>query len=54
MEIIETLLLILTFCLGMISVCSFTLNLMELGFILMIITFIFGMITVYISCKHSQ
>ena len=52
MKIAETLFLFLTFCLGMISICSFTLKLMKLGFILMIITFILGMITLYISCKN--
>lgn len=54
MEIIETLFLFLTFCLGMISMLSFTLKLLEVGFILMIVTFVFGMATLYLSCKNTK
>lgn len=54
MEIIETLFLFLTFCLGMISMFSCALKLLEMGFILMIVTFVFGMITLYLSCKNTK
>lgn len=54
MKIIETLLLALTFCLGMISMFSFAVKLLEVGFVFMIITFVFGMVTVYLSCKNTD
>lgn len=54
MEIIETLFLILTFCLGIIGMLCFAIKLLEVGFILMIITFLFGMVTLYISCKNTD
>lgn len=54
MEIIETLFLILTFCLGMISMFSCALKLLEIGFILMVVTFVFGMVTLYLSCKNTK
>ena len=54
MEIAETVFLILTFCLGMIGMFSFTLGLMKIGFIFIIITFIFGILTIYFSCKNTD
>lgn len=54
MKIIETLLLTLTFCLGMISMFSFAVKLLEVGFILIVITFVFGMVTLYLSCKNTD
>lgn len=54
MKIIETLFLFLTFCLGMISMFSCTLKLLEVGFVFMIITFVFGMVTLYLSCKNTN
>lgn len=53
MEIAETVFLILTFCLGMIGMFSFTLGLMKIGFVLLIITFVTGMIALYFSDKNT-
>lgn len=53
MEIAETVFFILTFCLGMVGIFSYTLGFMKIGFVLMIVTFILGMITIFFSNKNT-
>lgn len=53
MEIAEMVFFILTFCLGMVSIFSYTLGFMKIGFVLMIVTFILGMITIFFSNKNT-
>lgn len=54
MEVIETLFLFLTFCLGMVGLGSAVLKLLEIMLVFMILTFISGIVTIYISCKNTD